>query len=69
MKLVEFPKKEDGPDKNMVEMVDSLLERTKNNQVRELICVGINDEDMPFIMIGTDYISAHALLAIALKEI
>lgn len=69
LKVVDFPKQDDGPDEGIVKMVETLLERVKDGKVLDLVVIGYNEEDDPFVMIGTDWRTALTLVATAFKEI
>lgn len=69
LKVVDFPKQDEGPDESMIEMVEELLNRVKGGKVLDLVVIGYNEDDDPFVMVGTDWRTALTLIATAFKEI
>lgn len=69
IKVVDFPKQEDGPDPGLVEMAEELLERVKDGRAQDVVVIGYNEDDGPFMMIGTNWRTAMTLIATAFKEI
>lgn len=67
--VVDFPKQNEGPDEGIVKMVETLLERVKDGKVLDLVVIGYNEDDDPFMMIGTDWRTTLTLVATAFKEL
>jgi hypothetical protein len=70
MKLIEFPKPaSEGPDQDLIEMAEKLLERAKAGEVTDFVVAGLDNEGDTFILFAADHLKAHGLLALALKAI
>lgn len=69
LKVVDFQKQEEGPDESMIEMVEELLNRVKDGKALDLVVIGYNEDDEPFVMVGTDWRTALTLVATVFKNL
>jgi hypothetical protein len=70
MKLIDFPKREEFDEKkSALEFLDEVRKRAEENGVTDVVVVMMNDEGDLGLFLFADYLEAHGMLALALKEL